>query len=356
MADQVPLAAIVRAGLAAPSGDNCQPWRFSWDGTVLAIHWVPERAASLYDARRSASWIALGALLTNTRVTANALGWRCDVALFPSADCAARVTLSPAQPADHPLRAAIERRCANRRPYRATPIPPKTLQRLRQAAADDPAVHLTLVTDPSAIRQLAAVAARNDRLLFEHRRLHDGLFRWLRWTEDEVAREQDGLPVASLELSPMERPGFRLLQSWPVARALAALGLTRLLPRRTAGVYRRSAAIGCLSIAGEEAEDFVRGGEALERLWLTVTCEGLAFQPITGITCLILHRRLEGGAELSPAQRALLADAEDALDRLLPGVRARTPIMLFRLGYANPPTARTLRRQVEDVLTTHGAH
>ena len=45
----------VRAGLLAPSGDNCQPWRFVWDGRQLEIHFLPERAESLYDVNHSAS-------------------------------------------------------------------------------------------------------------------------------------------------------------------------------------------------------------------------------------------------------------------------------------------------------------
>ena len=27
------ISAVVEAGLQAPSGDNCQPWRFGWDET-----------------------------------------------------------------------------------------------------------------------------------------------------------------------------------------------------------------------------------------------------------------------------------------------------------------------------------
>jgi hypothetical protein len=38
---------IVEAGTWAPSGDNCQPWHFKWDGKRLCLFNVPERAFRL---------------------------------------------------------------------------------------------------------------------------------------------------------------------------------------------------------------------------------------------------------------------------------------------------------------------
>lgn len=348
------LAAIVRAALLAPSGDNCQPWRFVWDATHLNVHFVPNRAESLYDTAQTASWIALGAALVNMRLTAQELGWRMQTELFPAnttPNLAARISLEAATPLRDPLCAAITTRCVNRRPYVASPLPNDVRNELQAAVQDTPGAQLDLVEQPREKSALARLASLNERLLFENRSLHDGLYRWLRWTADEAAHSGDGMPIETLELAPLERPGFRLLGSWTVARTAGLVGLTRALPLRTQQIYRRSAAIGLLSVSGSSREDVVAGGEALQRLWLTCARRGVAFQPITGVVCLLWRCRLSGGEGLSPAHRRLIEAGGRALARLLPNSERRMPIMLFRLGTASAPSARAPRRPVDTVLT-----
>ena len=352
--DPVQIKALVQAGLLAPSGDNCQPWRFVWDGARLEIHWLAERAESFYDVDRTASWIALGALLTNMRIAAGQEALQLHVELFPTPHhtCVARLAIHPSDTrVDHPLFAAIPARCVNRRPYTAQLLTATVRDTFFDIACMTRHAALELITEPDRKAQLAALAAHNDRWLFEHRALHDGLYRWLRWTIEDALRTGDGMPIHSLELSWLERPGFRWLTSWRLSSFFATLGVTRLLPLRSQWVYRRSAAIGLLSVDGDRPEDFVRAGEILEELWLTATKHGVAFQPITGITFLVLRRRLTRDAGLSPQQQTLLNGIDERLAQLLPVTRHKTPAMLFRVGYARQPSARAPRLPVDDVLT-----
>ena len=340
--------------MLAPSGDNCQPWRFRWDGEALRVVFLPERAESLYDVRFAASWISLGAVLTNMAVASRQLGLELEVELFPSGEAARVVTRSrfrPGPAAGDPLHPAISRRCVNRRPYRAEPVPGEIRDELLAIGSSVPRVALDWVETAFQKRRLASLAARNDRILFENRALHDGLYRWLRWTPAEALRTRDGMPIETLELAPHERPGFRLLGSWRCARLFAALGLTRMLPARARRIYRRSGAMALLTVDGQQPEDFVRGGEVLERIWLTATLRNVAVQPITGVTFLLLRLSMAGGEGLGPAHRRLLADVEREFLEIFPGAAGRKPAMLFRLGLGPPPSGRTLRLPLEQVLS-----
>jgi sulfur-carrier protein adenylyltransferase/sulfurtransferase len=58
--DAAALRAIVAAALSAPSGDNCQPWRFAWDGEVLAIAHDAGRGVHPINRANLASLLALG--------------------------------------------------------------------------------------------------------------------------------------------------------------------------------------------------------------------------------------------------------------------------------------------------------
>ena len=165
-----------------------------------------------------------------------------------------------------------------------------------------------------------------------------------------VGNGRDGMPAETLELAAFERLGIRLLGSWRWARVASGLGLTRLLPYRARAIYRRSAAIALLSVQGDQREDFVRGGQVLERLWLTATRHDVAFQPITGTTFLLLRRRLVGGEGLNARHRRLLDRLDGELKQVFPECATDSPIMLFRLGLASPPSGRAPRLPLERVL------
>jgi hypothetical protein len=348
------ISAIVEAAVCAPSGDNCQPWRFQWDGDALRIVFVPERAESFYDVGHIASWIALGALLENMELAAGSQGLRPAVELWPDGEAgnlAARVRFAPREPTQSPLSAAIPERCVNRRPYRRAPLPAAVRDELLAAGAGAPGVQTRLVEDARQLARLAGLAALNDRVLFENRALHAGLQRWLRWSPEEVRRTRDGMPIGSLELARAERPGFRLLSAWPCARLLGFVGGTRVLPLRARRTYLRSAGLGLVTADGDAAEVFVRAGRVVERIWLTATLRKVAFQPITGVTLLLLRLWLRGGEGLDPGHRRLLERIGRQFREALGLAPKEVPVMLFRLGFADPPSARAPRLALSDLLT-----
>jgi nitroreductase len=350
--DEAVVRRLVEAASRAPSGDNCQPWHFVWNGQHLEVLLARARSESFYDVQDLATWISLGAVLANIEIAARPLGINPVVSLFPAgpgADIVARIVPEKAVPAPEPLAASIEARCVNRRPYASTPIPADLRAELLGIGTAVDGVALHWVQDPPVKRRAACIAGAHDRILFEHRPLHQGLYRWLRWTAKDAARSGDGMPIASLELASFERPGFRLLGWWPLARALGAIGLTRALPVRATQVYRRSGAICLISTDALTPERFVQVGGVLQRVWLTATREGLALQPITGIAFLALRALLDE-ASLSRRHHAMITGLRDELARAFPAVAARYPAMLFRIGFAPPPSGRSLRRPVADIL------
>jgi hypothetical protein len=66
--------AIVEAGTLAPSGDNLQPWIVKWRQDALRVSVDPARDRSLYNYRRRASLIAVGAMVENMVIAAGEHG------------------------------------------------------------------------------------------------------------------------------------------------------------------------------------------------------------------------------------------------------------------------------------------
>jgi hypothetical protein len=101
-----------------------------------------------------------------------------------------------------------------------------------------------------------------------------------------------------------------------------------------------------------EAEDFIRGGQCLERLWLTLTRHGVAVQPMTAITLFWLRWQLEGPEDFSKGHQKLLTDIWEDYRDLFHGVdfSKEGHVMLFRLGFAKEISQYTYRKDLESFL------
>ena len=71
----------IALAMRAPSGDNCQPWQFTFfeDHFQIAIDSV--RARHFLDQNESAAWISMGCLCENLRSSAEQFGFSCNITL-----------------------------------------------------------------------------------------------------------------------------------------------------------------------------------------------------------------------------------------------------------------------------------
>ncbi|MCF7898425.1 MAG: nitroreductase, partial [Candidatus Pacebacteria bacterium] len=72
---------IINDGVLAPSGENCQPWKFELNGNRLSIFNIPEADMSLYNLKQRGSYIAHGALIENIIISSGAYGYTTPVSL-----------------------------------------------------------------------------------------------------------------------------------------------------------------------------------------------------------------------------------------------------------------------------------
>ena len=102
---------------------------------------------------------------------------------------------------------------------------------------------------------------------------------------------------------------------------------------------------------GTARADYFRGGRALQRIWLEATRWALALQPWTGLPYLFARVERGGGAGLSPEEIDELRALRTRYRAIFDVANDDAEVLLFRLGYAAPPTAIALRRPLERVLT-----
>jgi nitroreductase len=74
---------IVAHAVLAPSGGNCQPWRFEFRADELRGFIVPERTQQFLDFRHRAAYVALGAAAENIDLAARSIGLAAHIEACP---------------------------------------------------------------------------------------------------------------------------------------------------------------------------------------------------------------------------------------------------------------------------------
>ncbi|MCP4603494.1 MAG: Rv1355c family protein [Proteobacteria bacterium] len=349
------LRTIVAHGIWAPSGGNCQPWRFEFrDGRLLCIHDI-ERSLSFLDYEHLATYLAFGAAVENMILTARSMEFEPSVRVFPKAgdpSCVCEMTFKHgAQPADSELELLeqVPLRVTNRKLGERVPLSDEDAHALYEAAQVSYG-NLQLLTKDDELDAIGKLLGEGERLRFLHKVMHQEMMSEVRWRPEEVEETRNGLDIATLELSPADVAGMRLVRSWGSMKFLSKLGGGRALEKPSQKAIRAASAVGLITADGIGPESYFKGGQAMQRVWLTAAARGFAFQPMTAITYLFARLEHGGGDGLSKKEHTTLTELRRRYRELFKHKGNQAEAMLFRISRAEPPSARSLRRPVDDVL------
>jgi Nitroreductase family len=318
-AERVLLAAVA----AAPSLHNTQPWRFEVGTDRLRILADPRRQLAVADPYARQLHISCGAAVFNARLALEHLGLEPKVRLLPEPDrprVLADVLVAGVRPGrsttrQEDLYAAIPRRHTNREPFRDEPVPAGVLAAL-SAAAQSERAQLVVLTGPQErhrllglLREATEAEGRDPRVVAECRP----------WIGGALERPE-GVPADVLGPRPTDpRAAFR------------DLGQGLDVTSRGSAEFEARPTLAVLTTERDDPEAWLRAGQALQRVWLLITVEGLAAsfvnQPLERPELRWLVRRLrEGGGH---------------------------PQMLMRVG-RGPAVPGTGRRPVEELRARPG--
>lgn len=326
---------ILSAGVAAPSADNSQPWRFAWDGEDLDVRIDADRSGRVSDTRYVLSDLAAGACVENMIVRARSLGYVADLQTFPQPDdelWVARIRWrhDPGPVEAEPLAGAIEQRHTNRSfPWRG-PITARTQARLDAQAERIPGQRLYWPRTSRERKAALDLIKQAEALRFKSPALHAELFSSIRFPAGWRDASEEGLAPGSLAVEPPLRPVFQAMRRPTVMAALNRLGAASVLGMRSAWLPIRLSPGLCLIVAPSTSRsDVFAGGRALQRVWLQATLEGLAVQPYAAAGVLGL-----GFVPVEPPWRQPLSRLGSAMRELCP---AGHGLVFLRLGHARSP-------------------
>ena len=349
---------IIEAGIQAPSGDNNQPWKFSHTHDTISLYLDRDSDHSFFNVRQIASIISCGAVIENMHLAANALGLDARIDYLPAGENSNHMaTVSLLRP-DHPgprdpLAGMLWERHTNRTFYGKKPVPESVIEALQTTIAPFPGARLHLITDKAKRIQMAKLVYKVDRIRTEHRPLHEHLCKMIRFTEAEALEKKDGLPLKNLEAGAAGELFLKTTRPWPIMNLANILGLGRMVAMHAMAGILNSSGVALLTVDGMKPRDFLTGGQALERLWLTLAQEELSMQPMTAITLFWLRWvLLSGKSGFSNSHQKLLNQVWINYRGLFPSVDFEQygQVMLFRFGYGKPVRYGTHRIHMNQMI------
>ncbi len=335
---------VLEIAVNAPSGENCQPWKFSVKDNKVFVFNIPERDESLYNVDQKGSLVAHGALLENILIAASAAGYKADYKLFPDDSIKNLITIVSFEKSfvsEEPLYPFITLRSTNRKPYEEKLLTEQQVKELINVTREIRDGEIKFVIDRQKIGELAEAASVNEKVMFSNRYLHNFFFTHINWTENEEQEKRMGFYIKTLEMPPSAEKAMKLFRYWSIMKFLSTLGLPKKIAQENAKGYRASAAMGAILISGDKPIDYVVAGRLMQRLWLTATKMGLSIQPLTGV--LFLWKKASGGSgEFSSIHVKALKDAYNKIMEVF-DVSNKTVAMMFRIGYGGKPSARSMK-------------
>lgn len=306
---------LVRAAILAPSMHNTQPWLFrvSRESQTVALSIDPARMLRHGDPHGRGAYIAGGAALFNLRIAIAMAGREPVVRLLPEPAeplLLAVVRLAGPHRADEgesELYAAIPARRTNRQPFSGRPVPPGILAELVDAAKlEGAALHFPGHDETSRLLRLVADAERH---LLDDPDYTTELEHWAGGN-----RDRDGIPDSVL--GPRDPWGPTPVRSFASGRRQPV----------NYSWFEESPQLAVLSTVGGTPLDWLRAGQALQRVLLSATVRGIAAAPLT--------------QPLETADAWLVRDVHAGIEK---------PQMILRLGYGLPVPAAP-RRPVSEFL------
>jgi hypothetical protein len=247
---------------------------------------------------------------------------------------------------------AIWKRCTNRKLYDRRPLNQNISDHLCETASSIPGVRLHLLKERSSLKRLARAIYMVDRIRTEHRSLHQHLNKMIRFTEKEALEKRDGFPLKNLEAGFAGEIFLKCTKSWSVMNIMNKMGPGRMVALHSYQAMVASSAAALVTVSGMETEDFLRGGQCLERIWLSLTRQGLSMQPMAAVSLFWLRWQIEGPISFSEKHQKSLKRVWIDCQDLFPEVdfSKEWHVMLFRVGSGSAISQRTYRKDVDSLI------
>jgi molybdopterin/thiamine biosynthesis adenylyltransferase len=355
---------IVDAGSKAPSGANCQSWKWLYDKRNLYLFFDDVFRPDLLDCKRTTMISGLGAAVENVVLKAHELGLEVITETEKINDQTKLITtfqffdkideqnkdLFEPHVCDY-LSKTIDVRVSNRNIVKREVIEENRLNELKKIAKTIKGADLIIIDDEEKLNKLSEITARMDRIRYLTKGGHNDFRGEARWTVEDALKTKNGISFKeTMDLTPTEFAGFYVSKDWPVVKHLSDWNLGSAFGKIQKKWINSASAVGILTMPEFSTESFFKGGRALERVWLAANHDNIATHP-PSLSTLIFNTYMYGEKDVLPEETKaevikLLKEFEDLF-----GIESsHGKVLLMRFFIAPPPKYKSLRYPINEIL------
>jgi len=317
------------------------------------------RTISFGDFDDIASHVALGTALENLELEAYKNGVGVTVHPFPleSRKLVAVIQFKPGATMEQlyrpdVLEAQIDKRCTNRNLGPRKPMPAGVAEELAAAVASVPGAALYLKDSAEDLDELADIMSSAERLRMLHPEGHFEFYqKEVRWDDEHSRSTGDGIDIATVDVTPSEIVGLKLVRDPEVVRLLAEWRGGKALEKIARKAIASASAVGLITMPAYSPANYLAGGRAVQRMWLTATQHGIAMQPMLAAVLHFARLKHANGEGMPDFMKEEFAQLHKRFERLFSQAIGKEDVFLFRLSIATEPKIKSYRLSLDKVLT-----
>lgn len=356
---------LVDAGSKAPSGANCQSWKWMYHNKSLYLFFDDIFRPELLDCKRTTMITGLGAATENVVLKTHELGYEVITETVNINDESKLITTFRFFKKQHNLNTsnfephvcdylatAIDYRVSNRDIVESEPISNDRLEKLKKITQTISGANLHIISDPKKLKKLADITGKMDRIRYTSPGGHSDFRGEARWTIEDALKTRTGISFQeTMDLTPTEFAGFYVSKDWRVVQHLAKWKLGTAYEKIQRKWINGSAAVGLITMPSFSTNNFFEGGRALERMWLATNHDKIECHP-PSLSTLIFNSVVYEEKDVLPKDMQveailLLKEFEELFD-IDP---TAGKVLLFRFFIGIPPKYRALRYNINQILS-----
>lgn len=343
---------LVKLAHTAPSADNSQPWKLTWDGSFLCIGYDSHRVeGKTFPAESSATLLSMGSVIEI--IVKAATDWELKHELLisdtlpDSQGIYARIRLDTREMNDGTEKSdkPITLRHTNRLSFSNRHIPAHLsheLEALRQNEA-----RVSVFSTPNKIKEIGHLIRAASEVRFQTEEVHRWLDRSLRFSTKSAAHG-DGMDVSTLGLPPGGALFLYLIRKWNRMRWLNKIGVYKVVARIDAAPIYRAPAILAINAPAGSPKSTLDAGRLMTRAWINLNSKGLSVHPYYVVSDQLDRLRDNSvPSRLRPKAKELEAKYSEVGDLQ----KGETVHMLLRFGYQQHTPRLSQRIPLETVYT-----
>ena len=344
---------ILTAATLAPSGDNCQPWKFKTVDDTILIYLNCAVDNSLYNFDQRASYISCGAAIFNMIIAASNLSLKVQIQYKNQTDQMDRemrkiATLKfiyDSSVKTSSLVSMISKRHTNRTKFKKIKISSAHVSELTSCSNDK--IDIIFTDQSNDIKIVSKIVHQLDRLRCQNKNLHEHLMNHIMFSDEEARLKKYGFHTGNLNISFFEKIFLKITRPWKIANILFNyLGFDFVV----ADVSRKATidASGLILIKGQDSslESYVKIGEIFQELWLKATLLGFDIQPMF-IANIFMSINLLKPELLKPKEKRISDLNSQLLSQIFSLKKGEIPYILIRIGKGTIPIQGSLRKELD---------